>query len=142
MLMAKNYMENTIVKINPSDNVGIVCNAFGLQKGAIVQNDIILLQDIPMGHKVALEDIQEGETVIRYGQLIGYVNTKIQKGEWINENKLSLPQAPDLENIPYKVPEEVKLEPLNGYSFEGYRNPDGSVGTKNMLGIKIGRAHV
>lgn len=137
MLMAKNYMENTIVKINPSDNVGIVCNAFGLQKGAIVQNDIILLQDIPMGHKVALEDIQEGETVIRYGQLIGYVNTKIQKGEWINENKLSLPQAPDLENIPYKVPEEVKLEPLNGYSFEGYRNPDGSVGTKNMLGITI-----
>jgi len=130
-------MENTIVKINPTDNVGIVCNAFGLQKGAIIQNDIILLQDIPMGHKVALEDIQVGKPIIRYGQIIGYANVDIQKAEWINENKLSLPQAPDLENIPYTVPEEVKLEPLTGYTFEGYRNPDGSVGTKNMLGITI-----
>jgi len=28
-----------------------------------------------------------------------------------------------------------QLEPLAGYTFEGYRNPDGSVGTKNILGI-------
>ncbi|MCX7779815.1 MAG: galactarate dehydratase, partial [Negativicutes bacterium] len=32
-----------------------------------------------------------------------------------------------------KVPE--KQPPLEGYTFEGYRNPDGSVGTKNILGI-------
>lgn len=130
-------MTNTIVKINPSDNVGIVCNAFGLQKGTVVSDDIILIQDIPMGHKVALETINEGETVVRYGQIIGYANANIQKGEWINENKLSLPQAPDLENIPYHIPEEAQIEPLTGYTFEGFRNPDGSVGTKNMLGITI-----
>jgi galactarate dehydratase len=27
------------------------------------------------------------------------------------------------------------LAPLEGYTFEGYRNPDGSAGTKNILGI-------
>ncbi len=27
------------------------------------------------------------------------------------------------------------LPPLEGYTFEGYRNADGSVGTKNLLGI-------
>lgn len=27
------------------------------------------------------------------------------------------------------------LPPLEGYTFEGYRNPDGTVGTKNMLAI-------
>ncbi|MFP1497374.1 UxaA family hydrolase [Escherichia coli] len=32
-----------------------------------------------------------------------------------------------------KVPEP--LPPLEGYTFEGYRNADGSVGTKNLLGI-------
>jgi galactarate dehydratase len=31
------------------------------------------------------------------------------------------------------VPEP--LPPLEGYTFEGYRNADGSVGTKNLLGI-------
>ena len=29
------------------------------------------------------------------------------------------------------------LPPLEGYTFEGYRNPDGSVGTKNILAISI-----
>ena len=130
-------MANTLIKTNPSDNVGIVCNAFGLQKGAVVSDDIILIDDIPMGHKVALETINEGETVVRYGQIIGYANTNIQKGEWVNENNITLPQAPDLENIPYQIPEEVEIEPLTGYTFEGFRNPDGSVGTKNMLGITI-----
>src|SRR5260370_36708728 len=28
-----------------------------------------------------------------------------------------------------------RLAALDGYTFEGYRNPDGSVGTKNILGI-------
>ena len=130
-------MTNTIIKTSPLDNVGIVCNAFGLQKGAIVSDDIILIDDIPMGHKVALEAIDEGKPVIRYGEIIGFTNKKIQKGEWIKENKLSLPQAPDLANIPYFQPNEEKIEPLNGYTFEGFRNPDGSVGTKNMLGITI-----
>ena len=27
------------------------------------------------------------------------------------------------------------MPPLEGYTFEGYRNADGSVGTKNLLGI-------
>jgi galactarate dehydratase len=130
-------MANTVIKINPSDNVGIVCNAFGLQKGVVVLDEIILVQDIPMGHKVALQTINEGETVVRYGQIIGYANTNIQKGDWVNENNITLPQAPDLENIPYQMPEEVEIEPLTGYTFEGFRNPDGSVGTKNMLGITI-----
>src|SRR5690606_34854493 len=26
-------------------------------------------------------------------------------------------------------------EPLSGYSFEGFRNPDGTVGTRNILGV-------
>ena len=29
----------------------------------------------------------------------------------------------------------IRCPPLEGYTFEGYRNPDGSVGTKNILGI-------
>ncbi len=46
-----------------------------------------------------------------------------------------LPEAPPLHTLPLatKVPEP--LPPLEGYTFEGYRNADGSVGTKNLLGI-------
>lgn len=129
-------MENTVIQISPLDNVGIVCNAFGLQKGAIVLDNIVLLQDIPMGHKVALLDISEGKSIIRYGQIIGFANTTIQQGEWVDERKMTLPQAPNLEEIQYtKSPLTPDGGILEGYTFEGFRNADGSVGTKNLLGI-------
>ncbi|WP_428668196.1 galactarate dehydratase [Runella sp.] len=135
-----NISENTIVQTSPFDNVGIVCNAFGVRKGVIVLGDVVVGQDIPMGHKVALKDIKEGKSIIRYGQVIGYANTDIQKGEWVDERKMVLPQPPDLETIsldtiPSTNSNDVPIEPLNGYTFEGYRNADGSVGTKNVLGI-------
>ncbi len=38
-------------------------------------------QDIPIGHKVALKDMQLGDTVIKYGVDIGKVVAPIRKGE-------------------------------------------------------------
>ncbi len=130
-------VKNTVIKTNPGDNVGIVCNASGLQKGAAVLDGIILREFIPMGHKVALENISEGKEVIRYGEIIGTANQEIKPGEWVNEFKINLPVPPDLEQINYTQPKSENFEKLEDYTFQGYRNPDGSVGTKNMLGISI-----
>jgi galactarate dehydratase len=127
--------QNTVIQTTPTDNVGIVCNAFGLSKGTSVLDNIVLKEDIPMGHKVALTDINRDDAVVRYGQIIGYANMNIQRGEWVHELKLVLPQPPNLKNIPLPEAKEIVIEPLNGYTFEGYRNADGSVGTKNILGI-------
>lgn len=53
----------------------------------------------------------------------------------IDKSTVTLPKAPPLNPLPRatKVPEP--LPPLEDYTFEGYRNADGSVGTKNLLGI-------
>ena len=59
-----NNSATTIVKTAALDNVGIVSNPFGLTKGTIVSEAIVLTEDIPMGHKVALEDMPEGTPVI------------------------------------------------------------------------------
>jgi (2R)-sulfolactate sulfo-lyase subunit alpha len=40
--------------------------------------------DIPIGHKVALQDYREGETVIKYGVDIGKVVQPIRKGEHLH----------------------------------------------------------
>ncbi len=128
-------MTNIVIQTTPKDNVGIVCNAFGLQKGTLVLENILLIEDIPMGHKVALTAINRDEAVIRYGQIIGYANKNIQIGEWVNENKIELPQPPDLKNMPLPEAKNTVIEPLTGYTFQGYKNADGSVGTKNILGI-------
>jgi galactarate dehydratase len=131
----QNQITNTIIITNPSDNVGIVCDAFGIKKGTLVLEKIVLLQDIPMGHKVALVDIPEGNPIIRYGQTIGFAKKNIKIGDWVDTLKMALPTPPDLENIPYSIPKAIDNEPITGITFEGYKNIDGSVGTKNMLGI-------
>jgi (2R)-sulfolactate sulfo-lyase subunit alpha len=38
-------------------------------------------QDIPIGHKVALVDMQPGDTVVKYGIDMGSVVAPIRKGE-------------------------------------------------------------
>jgi len=43
--------------------------------------EIKALQDIPLGHKIALKDMKKGDTVIKYGHDIGKVMADIRKGE-------------------------------------------------------------
>lgn len=125
------------IKINEIDNVAIVVNDNGLPKGTVFSDGLTLLEDIPQGHKVALTNIDKGGEIIRYGEVIGYTTIDIKKGNWINESVTKMPTAPALHELPIatKIPE--KLPPLDGYTFEGYRNADGSVGTRNLLGITM-----
>lgn len=45
---------------------------------------IKLLSDIPIGHKVALQEYAEGDTVIKYNTDIGKVVAPIKKGEHLH----------------------------------------------------------
>lgn len=134
-------MQSIVIRITPNDNVAIVANSAGLKRGSIVLDGVVLEEDIPMGHKVALKSFDEGAEVIRYGQIIGYANRFIEKGSWINETNINMPQPPKLEDIAPPAPDEgafvTKNIPPSGVRghFMGYLNPDGSVGTKNILGI-------
>ena len=124
-----------IIKTAKADNVGIVANLNGLPKGTLLDDGTLFSENIPIGHKVALCDIREGDKIIRYSQIIGYANKLIMRGEWVRESMVSLPQPPNLDSIPLTDNPKPAREPLEGYIFKGFRNPDGSVGTKNILGI-------
>lgn len=123
------------IKVHATDNVAIIVNDNGLKAGTRFPDGLELIEHIPQGHKVALVDIPHNGEIIRYGEVIGYAVRDIAKGSWIDESTVALPKAPPLNTLPLatKVPEP--LPALEGYTFEGYRNADGSVGTKNLLGI-------
>jgi galactarate dehydratase len=84
---------------------------------------------------MALCDIDAGGAITRYGQTIGIANRAIAAGSWVREELMDMPAAPPLEELPLATLVPAKLPALEAYTFEGYRNPDGSVGTKNILGI-------
>jgi galactarate dehydratase len=123
------------IQVHPSDNVAIIVNEGGLPAGTRFESGLVLRDAIPEAHKVALGMIPEGDPAIRYGVTIGYARSKIPAGSWVHEGLLALPQAPALDELPVHDDLRTAPTPLEGFTFEGYVNDDGSVGTKNILGI-------
>ena len=123
------------IKVHPTDNVAIVVNSGGLPAGTVFDDGMTLREYVPQGHKVALVDIAPDAPILRYGEVIGYAMKPIPRGSWIEESLVRLPEAPLLETLPLATKVPAPLPPLEGYTFEGYRNADGTVGTKNLLAI-------
>lgn len=125
------------IKVHPSDNVAIVVNDNGLATGTVFADGLTLVEDVPQAHKVALTDIADGEAFIRYGEVVGYAIGDVKKGSWVHEGITRMPTAPELHELPIATKIPKPLPPLEGYTFQGYKNPDGSVGTRNLLGITM-----
>ena len=77
---------------DPNDSVAVVV-VEGIEAGTpltglILDEDRTIQlecrQDIPIGHKLALRDYREGDTVIKYGVDIGKVVQPIRKGEHLH----------------------------------------------------------
>ena len=123
------------IRVNPRDNVAIIVHPDGAAMGAQLPGGITARERIPQSHKVALCDFRTGDPILRYGQAIGYANRAIAIGSWVREDLIEMPLPPALDQLPLPPPFRAPLPPLTGYTFDGYRNPDGSVGTRNILGI-------
>ena len=78
------------------DNVGVVVVedlTAGTNMTCVVTHDdsdfeLTCSDDVPIGHKVALKDLAEGDTVIKYGEDIGKVVAPIAKGEHVHVHNL------------------------------------------------------
>ena len=81
---------------SPKDNVGVIV-VEGLEAGTdmlgvVTENDTTLdlnaKHAIPIGHKVALSDLQTGDTIIKYGQDIGKMVGDAGEGEHVHVHNL------------------------------------------------------
>ena len=86
-------MSNTDVIIHDKkDNVGVVvietinkgqnCECWIMEDDSSTQ--IQSISEIPLGHKIAMIDFSEGDTIIKYGHDIGKVVKSIKKGEHVH----------------------------------------------------------
>jgi galactarate dehydratase len=128
-------MAPLFILMHEADNVAIVVNDGGLSSGAVFANGLTLVDKVPQGHKVALIDLPAGTPVRRYNVVIGHTLCDISAGSWVHERLMQMPPARALQGLPLATVKPSPLIPLDGYTFEGYRNADGSVGSRNILAI-------
>lgn len=125
----------SFLKINPADSVVVCIRA--MKAGETVSADgkvITLLQDVPAGHKVLIEDKNEGEDIIKYGYPIGHAKKNLKAGEWVNENNLKTNLAGTLEYTYNPVDDKLSIAKGNR-TFKGYVRKNGDVGVRNEIWV-------
>jgi altronate dehydratase small subunit len=87
------------IVINEKDNVATALKTLragarvSVEAGGLVQ-EVTVLSEIPAGHKFALQEIGEGEPVIKYGEPIGRSTVKIAAGDYVHvHNVVSQPRG-------------------------------------------------
>ena len=80
----KNYVYMT-------DKDNVVTMIRQLNAGEAIEVDGVKIkanQDIPVYHKIAIEEIKTGETVVKYGESIGTPSCDIHIGDWVHTQNL------------------------------------------------------
>ena len=115
------------IQMHAGDNVAIIANDGGLPANTVLPSGLVLRDKVPQGHKVALLDIVQGQAILRYNVPVGYAKQDIAAGSWVHERLLDIPAARELQDLPMASVVQPQWEPLQGFTFEGFANADGSV---------------
>ena len=120
------------LRLNPADDVVIACRE--LEGGTnLIQENVVVRERIPAGHKVATRAIAAGEPVRRYNQVIGFATQAIAAGAHVHVHNLEVRDfSRDYAFGEAYEPTQSAPEPA---TFEGIVRPDGRVATRNYIGI-------
>jgi altronate dehydratase len=121
-----------MLTLHPQDNIAVALA--DIPAGEIDSaTGVKVLQSVKQGHKIAIAAIGAGQNVLRYGQTIGQATADIVAGEHVHVQNLGMGEHTN----DYAHATEAK--PLTAIpdvrTFNGYHRADGSVGTRNYLGI-------
>jgi len=122
------------ILLHPRDNVAVAARP--LEAGTEIiagQVHLRLAEPVRMAHKIALSSIAEGESVVRYGQTIGFATAPIAPGQWVHSHNL----AAGAFDRDYAIASEIPPDPppISDRTFAGYRRADGKAGTRNYVAV-------
>mgnify|MGYP001063243154 CR=1 FL=1 len=128
---------NRYIRIHPKDNVVVALMDIKAGEVFLIEDsNLVVQEDIPVGHKMALVDIAEDENIIKYGFPIGHACRKIKKGELVNDKNIETNLKGKLDYVynPKKTP-QLSIKGKEKLSFRGYRRKNGDVGIRNEIWI-------
>jgi (2R)-sulfolactate sulfo-lyase subunit alpha len=88
-------MKHSILMHEPDDDVGVavVDLKVGMEVGAVTLEGqpvctVTMVEDVPLGHKVAMRDLAQGNQVIEYGRPIGQATKAARCGAHVHTHNL------------------------------------------------------
>jgi altronate hydrolase len=127
--------ENSAIHLHENDNVAVARVPLSPGQQLKVDGYSITVRDaVPAGHKVALRSIGTGETIVRYGQIMGRARKSIEAGSHVHVHNVGFEElsfAYEFPTVEIPIPELPKDIP----TFLGYQREDGRVGTRNYIAV-------
>ena len=126
-------MQKKLIKVNPSDNVAVAL--VNLVAGEVINfegQDITIVSDVKMKHKIAMHTFEVGERIIMYGVLVGKASARIEKGGLLSTENVkheSDKVTGKTETIGWNSP---NIDKWKDRTWQGYHREDGQVGTENV----------
>ena len=123
-----------LLRIDDRDDVAVaLCPLSQGEQLRLGDRELTLRQNVPMGHKVALRPIGQGQAVIKYGQPIGTATADILPGEHVHTHNLKTRLGQQL--IYAYQPSLPASETVDGVTFPGFPRFDGRVGVRNEVWV-------
>ncbi len=122
------------VKICEKDNVAVAVSDLECGESVLVNGiKIVLRDDVPSGHKLAVQKINANESVIKYGYSIGIATEEISVGQHVHTHNVKS-DIKEVSEYTYQ-PQFADLPKKKSGFFNGYRRLDGKVGIRNEVWI-------
>ncbi|BAL81841.1 putative altronate hydrolase [Selenomonas ruminantium subsp. lactilytica TAM6421] len=122
------------VRIAAEDNVAVALTKIDtgecLQVGDV---EVTACEEIPQGHKIALQSVAENENIIKYGYPIGHAAQDISPGCWVHTHNLRTNLKGEIEYVYHPAVHDLPEQPAR--EFAGYLRPDGRAGIRNEIWI-------
>ncbi|WP_158826806.1 UxaA family hydrolase [Mucilaginibacter lacusdianchii] len=126
-------MKQRYLKIHPADNVLVALT--DLPEGEVVEykgERVTSVNAIPAKHKLALQDLNTGDSITMYGVLVGKAQAYIPAGGLLSTANVKHAANSTLtENLGPADWSKPDVSQWEGRTFNGYHRADGSVGTGN-----------
>jgi altronate hydrolase len=123
------------IKINPEDNVAVCLEAAVAGESLNIEGQQIVVQNnVPVGHKLALTPIALNADVIKYGAPIGHAIAEIGVGEHVHTHNLKTNLSGTITYSFNQKLNEIRYAKRD-LTFNGYRRSNGNCGIRNELWI-------
>ncbi|WP_175781804.1 UxaA family hydrolase [Burkholderia cenocepacia] len=124
----------TIVILHGNDNVAVALDALAPEVPVDVHGAPLRpAAAIPAGHKIATAPIVRGDAIVKCGQPIGIALRDIAAGEHVHVHNVGMPERHAHDDGSVGGAHDVAAD--RGDTFDGFVRPDGSVGTRNYVGV-------
>ena len=122
------------LRLHPNDPIVVALRdlASGDDLGAA---GVLARQPIPSGHKVAVHAIAPGESILKFGQVIGRASRPIAPGEHVHTHNLSF--VPSAASHAFGTARHgvTGLPEVEADTFMGILRADGQAATRNYIGV-------